>query len=79
MKLTFLGAAHEVTGSKTLLEAAGMRMLIDNGIEQGTDIYRNCDIPYAPGEIDAVCLTHAHMDHSGMIPALVAGGFRGPI
>ena len=79
MKLTFLGAAHEVTGSRTLLEAAGQRILIDCGLEQGADTYKNCEMPCAASEIDAVCLTHAHIDHSGMLPALVAGGFSGPI
>ena len=79
MKLTFIGAAHEVTGSCTLLEAAGKRMLIDCGMEQGADIYENCELPVAAGEIDAVLLTHAHIDHSGKIPALVAQGYRGPI
>ena len=79
MKLTFLGAAHEVTGSCTLLEAAGKRILIDCGMEQGADIYENCDLPVAAGELDAVLLTHAHIDHSGKLPALVAQGFRGPI
>ena len=79
MKLTFLGAAHEVTGSCTLLEACGKRILIDCGMEQGADIYENCELPVSPGEINAVCLTHAHIDHSGKIPALVAKGFSGPI
>ena len=79
MKLTFLGAAHEVTGSSTLLEAAGKRILIDCGMEQGADIYENCELPMSAGELDAVLLTHAHIDHSGKIPALVAQGYRGPI
>lgn len=79
MKLTFLGAAHEVTGSSTLLEAAGKRILIDCGMEQGADIYENCDLPVSAGELDAVLLTHAHIDHSGKLPALVAQGYRGPI
>lgn len=79
MKLTFLGAAHEVTGSCTLVEAAGKRILVDCGMEQGTDIYENCPLPVNPGQIDAVLLTHAHIDHSGMLPALVAQGFRGRI
>ena len=79
MKLTFFGAAHEVTGSSTLLEAAGKRILIDCGMEQGADIYENCDLPMAAAEIDAILLTHAHIDHSGKIPALTAQGFRGPI
>ena len=79
MKITFLGAAHEVTGSCTLLEACGKRLLIDCGMEQGADIYENCDLPIAPGDIDAILLTHAHIDHSGKIPAMVAQGYRGPI
>ena len=79
MKLTFLGATHEVTGSCSLLEVCGKRIVIDCGMEQGVDIYENCDLPVAPGEIDAVLLTHAHIDHSGKLPMLVAGGYKGPI
>ena len=63
MKLTFLGANHEVTGSCTLLEAAGQRYLIDCGMEQGKDVYENQPFPVAPGEIDGVLVTHAHIDH----------------
>lgn len=79
MKLTFLGAAHEVTGSCMMLEACGRRLLIDCGMEQGPDIYENQPIPVAPGELDAILLTHAHIDHSGMIPLMVKQGFSGPI
>jgi len=79
MKLTFIGAAHEVTGSCTLLEANGKKILIDCGMEQGGDTYENCEIPVSPAEIDAICLTHAHIDHSGLIPAMVAKGYRGPV
>ncbi len=79
MELTFLGAAHEVTGSCSLLEVNGKNILIDCGLEQGADIYENCDIPVIPSDIDAVCLTHAHIDHSGKIPALVANGFKGNV
>ena len=79
MKLTFLGAAHEVTGSRTLLTAAGRQILIDYGMEQGVDLYENPTLPLAAGEIDCVLLTHAHIDHSGMIPALVKQGFHGAI
>lgn len=79
MKLTFIGAAHEVTGSCTLLEACGKHILIDCGMEQGGDTYQNCSLPVAPGEIDAICLTHAHIDHSGMIPAMSASGYKGPV
>ena len=79
MKLTFLGANHEVTGSCTLLEAAGQRYLIDCGMEQGRDTYENQPIPVAPGEIDGVLATHAHIDHTGRIPMLVKQGFQGRI
>ena len=79
MKLTFLGAVHEVTGSCTLLEACGKNILIDCGMQQGPDLYENCELPLAPGQLDAILLTHAHIDHSGLIPAMVAQGFRGPI
>lgn len=79
MKLTFLGAAHEVTGSCTLLEVCGKRILIDCGMEQGVDIYENCELPVAAADVDAVLVTHAHIDHTGKLPALVAKGFRGPI
>ena len=79
MKLKFLGAAHEVTGSCTLLEAAGLRILIDCGMEQGADIYENCEMPISASEVDAVLVTHAHIDHTGKLPMLSAGGFRGPI
>ena len=79
MKLTFLGAAHEVTGSCTLLETCGKNILIDCGMEQGPDLYENCQLPVSPGAVDAILLTHAHIDHSGMIPAMVAQGFRGAV
>ena len=79
MTVTFLGATHEVTGSCTLLNACGKNILIDCGLEQGADIYENCEIPVVASDIDAVCLTHAHIDHSGKIPALAANGFKGPV
>lgn len=79
MKLTFLGAAHEVTGSCTLINACGKNILVDCGMEQGADIYENCPLPISPNEIDAILLTHAHIDHSGKIPAMVASGFNGKI
>ena len=79
MKITFLGATHEVTGSCYYLEAAGKRFLVDCGMEQGKDIYENKPIPIPPAELDFVLLTHAHIDHSGMLPKLYADGFRGPI
>lgn len=79
MKLTFLGADHEVTGSCALLEAAGSRFLIDCGMEQGKDVYENTPLPLAPGELDGILVTHAHIDHTGRIPLLVQQGFKSPI
>ena len=79
MKITFLGATHEVTGSCYYLEGAGKRFLVDCGMEQGKDIYENKPIPVPESELDFVLLTHAHIDHSGLLPRLYAHGFRGPI
>ncbi len=79
MRLTFLGAAHEVTGSCYYLEACGKKILIDYGLEQGPDLYENKPLPVAAGDIDMVLLTHAHIDHSGLLPALYKHGFQGQI
>ena len=79
MKMTFIGATHEVTGSCTYLEVCGKRLLVDFGMEQGRDTYENVKIPCAPSQIDYVLLTHAHIDHSGLLPLLYAGGFSGEI
>ncbi len=79
MKLTFLGATHEVTGSCFFLEACGKNILIDCGMEQGKDTYENQEIPVASADIDEVLLTHAHIDHSGKLPLLYTEGFRGSI
>lgn len=79
MKLTFLGATHEVTGSCYYLEAAGKKFLVDCGMEQGKNIYENKPIPVPASELDFVLLTHAHIDHSGNLPVLYSRGFRGPI
>ena len=79
MKITFIGATHEVTGSCYYLEAAGHKFLVDCGMEQGPDYYENAEIPVALGEIEFVLLTHAHIDHSGNLPAIYAKGFRGPV
>ncbi|MEG1896473.1 MAG: MBL fold metallo-hydrolase, partial [Oscillospiraceae bacterium] len=79
MKLTFLGACHEVTGSMTYLEACGKKILIDCGMEQGGNVFENAPLPVAPGEIDFVLLTHAHIDHSGNLPLLCKNGFKGEI
>ena len=79
MRLTFLGAAHEVTGSCYYLEAAGKKFLVDCGMEQGPNYYENQPLPVPASELDFVLLTHAHIDHSGNLPALYARGFRGPV
>ena len=80
MKLTFLGANHEVTGSRTLLEwRDGRYLLVDEGMIQGENDYVRADLPVAPEKIEYVLLTHAHIDHSGMLPLLVRRGFRGKI
>ena len=79
MKLMFLGAAHEVTGSCHYLEACGKRILLDCGMEQGHDTYENQEIPVPASAIDFVFLSHAHIDHSGLLPLLYKNGFRGKI
>ncbi len=79
MKLTFLGACHEVTGSMFLLEACNKKIIIDCGMEQGVDTFENTELPIAAGNIDYVLLTHAHIDHSGNLPLLVKNGFKGEI
>ena len=76
MKLTFLGATHEVTGSCYYLEADGKRILIDCGMEQGRDMFENQAIPVKASDIDMVLLTHAHIDHSGLLPLLSGKAFR---
>src|SRR6267143_391148 len=81
-KLTFLGAAGCVTGSKYLVEAAGKRLLVDCGIFQGTQELQDRNykpLPVDPQTIDYVALTHAHLDHTGWLPVLVKSGYRGPI
>ena len=79
MKIQFVGATHEVTGSCTLLEVCGKKYLIDCGMEQGIDVFENVPIPVSADTIEAVFLTHAHIDHSGMIPKLYKDGFRGSV
>ena len=79
MKLTFSGADHEVTGSCHCLTVNGKNILVDYGMEQGKDIFVNQPIPFKEKDVDYVFLTHAHIDHSGLLPALWKKGFRGRI
>jgi metallo-beta-lactamase family protein len=81
-KLTFLGAAGTVTGSKYVVEAANKRLLLDCGIFQGTPELSDRNykpLPTDPKTLDYVVLTHAHLDHTGLLPRLVSDGYRGPI
>ncbi|GAA4038383.1 MBL fold metallo-hydrolase [Arthrobacter methylotrophus] len=81
-RLRFLGATDTVTGSRYLLECRDTRVLVDCGLFQGYKRLRDRNrslFPVAPGSIDAVLLTHAHLDHTGYVPALVRDGFTGPI
>lgn len=79
MKITFIGATHEVTGSKTLIQCGGQNILVDCGMQQGIDIFENAPMPVNAADIDMVILTHAHVDHSGELPLLYKNGFRGKI
>ncbi|PIY62083.1 hypothetical protein COY93_03925 [Candidatus Uhrbacteria bacterium CG_4_10_14_0_8_um_filter_58_22] len=81
MKLTFYGAAGEVTGSKTLIEAGGRRILLDCGLIQGegSDLRNRAPWAFDPKSIDAVIVTHAHLDHIGLLPRLVKDGYGGPV
>ncbi len=79
MKLEFLGAAHEVTGSCHYLEIGGKRLCVDIGMEQGQNLFESQEIPVNAAEIDYILLTHAHIDHTGLLPMLYARGFRGEV
>jgi metallo-beta-lactamase family protein len=82
MRINFHGAAHTVTGSQHLLEINGHRLLLDCGLYQGkrSETYiRNLNFPYDPRSVDAVILSHAHIDHCGNLPNLVQDGYEGPI
>ena len=79
MKLSFYGADQCVTGSCHCLEVNGRKILIDCGLQQGRDEIDNGALPFHPGSIDFVLITHAHIDHTGRVPMLVKQGFQGRI
>lgn len=82
MKITFLGATRMVTGSCYLLEVGNKKMLLDCGMFQGSKMvtaFNEKEFVFAPNTIDSVVLTHAHIDHSGLIPKLVKHGYKGPV
>ncbi len=79
MKLTFIGANHEVTGSFHCREACVKKILVDYGMEQGGNVYENAELPFAIPDVDYILITHAHIDHTGLLPLLYAEGFRGQI
>ena len=82
MKITFHGAARTVTGSQHLLDVNGCKVLLECGLYQGkrSETYeRNQNFPFNPAALDAVILSHAHIDHSGNLPNLVKNGYNGPI
>lgn len=79
MRLTFIGADHEVTGSCHYLEACGLKILVDCGMEQGANVYENAELPVAYSDIDYVLVTHSHIDHVGLLPLIYARGFRGKV
>ena len=82
MRLTFLGAAGEVTGSMHLIEVGGKRILLDCGLFQGRREearQKNQSFPLKPGDIDVAVLSHAHIDHAGRLPILTKIGYTGPI
>ena len=79
MELMFIGADHEVTGSCHYLRVNETNILVDYGMEQGTQTFQSCELPVEPALIHYIFLTHAHIDHSGLLPFLYARGFRGSV
>ena len=79
MKLEFIGADHEATGSCHYLEVGETKLFVDCGMKQGQNLYENVEPPVSYSEIDFVLLTHAHIDHAGYLPYIYARGFRGRV
>ncbi len=79
MKLTFIGADHEVTGSCHYLSACGKNILIDYGMEQGKNVFENAELPIAVSDVEYILVTHAHIDHVGLLPLIYKKGFKGKI
>lgn len=79
MKLVFIGADHEVTGSCHYMEVGDEKFCVDVGMEQGQDMFENQELPVNPSEVDFILLTHAHIDHTGLLPMMYARGFRGQV
>ena len=79
MRLMFIGADHEVTGSCHYLEVGNTKLFVDCGMEQGTNIYENVEPPVPYSDLDFVLVTHSHIDHVGLLPYIYARGFRGRI
>src|SRR6476659_2606121 len=82
VKVSFFGAAGEVTGSNFLIETETAKYIVDCGLFQGKDTIADLNddpFPYNPAEVKAVMVTHAHLDHIGRLPKLVRDGFHGPI
>ncbi len=79
MRLIFVGADHEVTGSCHYMQVGDKHILVDYGMEQGVNVFENAPLPVSENQIDYVLLTHAHIDHTGLLPLLYARGFRGQV
>ncbi|MCH5250447.1 MAG: MBL fold metallo-hydrolase [Lachnospiraceae bacterium] len=79
MELMFIGADHEVTGSCHYLRVNEKNILVDYGMQQGMQVFESAELPVEAARIDYILLTHAHIDHSGMLPFLYARGFRGSV